>query len=296
MTSPKAKSYSSVAFEVPASMADEAAGILVGGGALGCEVGRPSPAKGIRGAQSPVVLRAYFERIKPATVTRLRATLASAGMLTKGAAPAVSKLTDPGWATMWQKRFAPLPVGERFLIVPPWRREREPRRIRIVIRPGQAFGTGHHPSTAGTLAAVEELCASGRFENALDVGTGSGILAIAMAKLGIGRVTAIDIDEVALANAQENLGLNRVSGRVRLSSTPLASISGRFRLITGNILSSTLIEMAPELISRMARGGHLVLAGILRREAESVVASYLPALTHVGASSQRNWTTLIFRR
>ena len=217
-------------------------------------------------------------------------------MLADGSTPEQRLLEDPGWATMWQARFAPLRIGQRFLIVPPWQRKRHPDRIQLVIRPGQAFGTGHHASTSGTLSALEELCKNRHIAHALDVGTGSGILAIAMVKLGVAEVTAIDSNMAAIGNAKENAGLNRVRARIRFSTTPLGSIQGRFGLIVANILSSTLIRMASDLKARLRPQGHLVLAGILQREAESVAAAYLPELTQIGMRNHGAWATLIFRR
>jgi len=266
-------------------------------GALGCEVSKIArPAGTASVASNPVLLRAYFERITASTLKRLQAKLQAAKMLANGSTPEHRVLEDPGWATMWQARFHPLRIGQRFLVLPPWHRERDPDRIRLVIRPGQAFGTGHHPSTSGTLSALEELCKNQHLEHALDVGTGSGILAIAMVKLGVAEVTAIDTDIAAVANAKGNARLNRVMARIRFSTIPLASLRGRFALIAANILSSTLIRMAPDLKKRLRRHGHLVLAGILQREAKSVAAAYLPELTYVGARNHGAWTTLIFRR
>ena len=112
---------------------------------------------------------------------------------------------------------------------------------RIVIDPGQAFGTGHHPTTYGALGTIEKLCAQRRFEQALDVGTGSGVLAIAMRLLGAGHVTGIDVDALALVNARENAALNSMRGKIRFATTSLARLRRRFDLITANILSSTLI-------------------------------------------------------
>jgi len=182
------------------------------------------------------------------------------------------------------------------LIVPPWQRARDPDRIRLVIRPGQAFGTGHHPSTSGTLSALEDLCGKRHVAQALDVGTGSGILAIAMVKLGVAAVTAIDTDLTAIENAKENARLNRVTAGVRFSTTPLGALRGRFGLIAANILSSTLIRMAPDLKARLRAGGHLALAGILQREAESVANAYAPELSWIGARNHGAWTTLIFQK
>src|SRR5437879_5703942 len=193
-------------------MADDAAAILITGGALGCEVNKISmrPPIGKRG-NHPVQLRAYFERTDPATLEQLKQNLQAAAMLADGYTPEYRVLVDPGWATMWQARFKPLPIGQHLFIVPPWHGGLDSDRIRVVIRPGQAFGTGHHASTAGTLSAIERLCEKRRIRHALDVGTGSGILAIALIKLGVANVIAIDPDATALANAKENARLNRVS-------------------------------------------------------------------------------------
>jgi ribosomal protein L11 methyltransferase len=276
-------------------MADDAAGIVVSEGALGCEVSKLTGRDRTNSGNGPVLLRAYFEHITPATVKRLQAKLRTAKMLASGL---VTKrlLRDPGWATMWQARFSPLCVGRRFLVVPPWQRGSDPDRIRLVIQPGQAFGTGHHPSTCGTLGALEELCTNRRIARALDVGTGSGILAIAMVKLGVAQVTAIDTDVAAITNARENARLNRVGRKIHFSTIPLGSVPGRFGLIAANILSSTLIQMAPDLKARLRNHGQLVLAGILQRERQSVAAAYLPELTQVGLRDDRAWTTLIFRK
>ena len=157
-----------------------------------------------------------------------------------GRTPLRQAVTDPGWATAWMDRFEPLPVGRRLLIVPPWNSNVVTRRLKLIINPGQAFGTGHHATTYGALATIEKLCAKRRFEHALDVGTGSGVLAIAMRLMGVGQVCAIDIDALALENARENAALNSPGGRIRFATTPLARLRRRFDLITANILSSTL--------------------------------------------------------
>jgi ribosomal protein L11 methyltransferase len=289
--------YASVSFQVPSVMADDAAAILVNDGALGCEVKKIScRSREAKPRSNTVLLQAYVARISHARVKRLKAKLNAAKMLANKSTPEPRAIADPGWATMWQSRFVPLPIGRRFLIVSPWHRGRDLDRIQLVIRPGQAFGTGHHKSTSGTMSVVEKLCERRHIAHALDVGTGSGILAVAMVKLGVREVTAIDIDKVALANARENAKLNGLSGKIRFSLTPLGSLGGRFGLITANILSSTLIRIAPDLKARLRSGGHLVLAGILHRETEAVAAAYRPELSYLGACQHGTWTTMIFQR
>jgi ribosomal protein L11 methyltransferase len=291
------RTYVSLEFPVVRGTEDEAAGILIAHGALGCEVvklKRPSPNN--KPQNSDLLLRAYFEQITPAKFDQLTRRLTAAAMLANGSPPNRRSIVDPGWATMWQRRFCPLKIGERLLIVPPWHRDTDTGRLRIVIRPGQAFGTGHHPSTALTLSAIERLCSQQQIIDALDVGTGSGILSIAMVKLGVPKVVAIDIDAAALANARDNARLNRVAGRIRLSTTALDHLSGRFGLIAANILGSVLIGMAANLKRRLRRGGYLVLAGILRREVDTVASVYRHDLSYVDVHYRKAWATLIFQK
>jgi ribosomal protein L11 methyltransferase len=290
------RTYTSVGFEVPPRMVEDAGGMLIADGALGCEVREiPRRAHSSSGRTS-VLLRAYFQRITPSAIKRLQVKLQVAGMLANGSMPEQRVLVDPGWATMWQARFEPLRIGRRLLIVPPWAPEPDRNRICLVIRPGQAFGTGHHVSTSGTLSALEEICQNYHVTHALDVGTGSGLLAIAMVKMGVGDVTAVDTDAMALANARENATLNQIQARIRFSATPLNAIRGRFGLIAVNSLSSTIIQMAPDLKKLLRSHGHLVLSGILRREAETVADAYVTELACVGWRNHRAWTTLIFQK
>jgi ribosomal protein L11 methyltransferase len=214
-----------------------------------------------------------------------------------GRTPPRQVVKDPGWATAWMDRFEPLPVGRRLLIVPPWNCGIATRRLKLIINPGQAFGTGHHATTYGALATIEKLCAKRHFEQALDVGTGSGVLAIAMRLMGIAQVCAIDIDALALENARENAALNSIGyGKIQFATTPLTRLRRRFDLITANILSSTLIAMASALTSLLARRGLLILGGILNREASSVLKTYLPRLRCLSIRRDRGWSTLVLAR
>jgi len=290
------RTYVRLQFDLPAADADQAAAILVAHRALGCEVSKirsPRPAAARKPRQ--VRLKAYFDRLNDTDLRRVRRALESAEMIAGSARLQSETLIDPGWATMWMTRFEPFTVG-RFLIVPPWNHEHRTDRIRLVIQPGQGFGTGHHGSTYGVMRLIDDLCEKRSLTRALDVGTGSGILAIAMRLLGVGDVTAIDIDPVAMENARENAELNHVSKRVRFSLVPIASLRRHFDLITANILSSTLIEMAPRLIHRLAPEGRLILAGILAREASRVIDAYRPAMRCIDRRTDRGWTALVLAR
>ncbi|MGA2409088.1 MAG: 50S ribosomal protein L11 methyltransferase [Candidatus Binataceae bacterium] len=293
----KGQSYGRIAFDIAASRADEAGAIIAAIGALGCETGNlPRPAPGLARHPKMVRLTAYFEPQSAAQLRRAAGRIPPAIGLKELPRLTIDSIRDPGWATMWMTRFEPFNVGERFLIVPPWSNEHRKGRLRIVIQPGQGFGTGHHGSTFGVLRMLEEIHAERTFKRVLDVGAGSGILAIAMKLMGAGEVTAIDVDPAALENARENAVLNRVSRRLRISAIPLRSIRRHFDLITANILASTLIELAPSLKRNLAPAGRLILAGILAREAASVIEAYQPELRCIGRRTDRGWTALLMAR
>jgi len=288
----KADRFVKAAFRVPLAMADEAAGFLVARGALGCAIAQ-SFKPGVK-PPKVVSLEAFFTGVTESQLagqlTGLARAMRSAGMLAGGARrPRASTIVDPGWATLWMKRFKPLLIGRRFLIVPPWSSERETMRISVIVKPARAFGTGHHATTAGVLRALERLFAERRFRSALDVGTGSGILAIAMKLLGAQTVSAIDSDPEALENARENAKLNQLEAGVEFSSAPLNAIRRRYDLIVANILAPTLIEMAPALTRLLARDGCLILSAILAREADEVLPSYRPSLGCFSIGRDHGW-------
>jgi ribosomal protein L11 methyltransferase len=285
--------YAKATFRVPAVMADEIAGFLISRGALGCAVAEMEKPR-----QRPrriLTLEAYFPIANGRRVSGLYAAMRHGGMLAaRSRARKPKKIRDPGWATKWQERFKPFGVGKKFFIVPPWDQRRIPGRISITIAPGFGFGTGRHPSTAGALRAIEKLFAERSYENTLDVGTGSGVLAFAMALLNA-QVTAIDIDGQALENARQNAKLNPTAAGIRFSAKPLARVAGRFDLITANILSSVLTRMAPLLTKRLKRKGRIVLSGILSSEIEQVRAAYR-GLGTVAISRSRGWATLVMAK
>ena len=298
------RSYTRAIFRTHAHLADEAAGILVAGGAIGCAVAGMKLPRARE--QKIVALEAYFDAISTLELSRLKLALEQAGMLADAADEgarngAARRIVDPGWSTLWMKRFGPFRVGRRILIVPPWKRQHEPGRTTIVIQPARAFGTGHHPTTAGALRAIESIVGAHAPKSMLDAGTGSGVLAIAAAlltkRIGFGsEIVAIDTDPTALENARANARLNDVEKSIRFSSIPLASIHRHFDLITANILSHTLIELAPHLRRIVAPGGRLILGGFLADEAGDVLSHYRSPLRCLSLKTHRGWTTLVMAR
>jgi len=291
----KAKTFLKADFDVPVSMADEAAGILVASGALGCAVKAPfSPNPQL---SKTVCLEAFFDRLTPSQLARIESTLAAAGMLGNGRRrPAAHRIVDPGWSTLWKRRFTPLRIGQRLLIVPPWSKVEVRGRRRLVIEPAQAFGTGHHPTTRGVLTLLEAECSKRHFHSALDVGTGSGVLAIAMNLLGVEDVVGIDNDPVALDSARHNAALNHLDRGIRFSSAPLGSLRRRFDLIAANITAGTLMELSSKLKQLLAADGRLILSGILAREVRALIGRFRPELRCLASRIERGWATLVLGR
>ena len=223
------------------------------------------------------------------------------GLSALGFAPArdvqIVPLADENWADAWRAHFTPRAVGRRLLIVPPWDERPANGRIVITIEPGRAFGTGHHGTTAGCLEALEAVVDRARPPRMIDVGTGSGILAIAAARLGVGAVLAIDDDPDAIACAMANAARNHVSDRVRCV---LADAAGLHEppapLLVANLLSAAHRRLAAQYRRSLGTDGSLLLGGILDGEAADLVAALADhGLVHRASLSVEGWTTLELR-
>jgi len=179
------------------------------------------------------------------------------------------------WEGVFRAHHRPVAVGARLLVAPPWDVPEAGGREVIVIDPGMAFGTGQHPTTRTCLEELEDLSATRRLESVLDVGTGTGILAAAAARLGVPRVVGIDIDPGALPVARATLARNGVA-HVSLVAGGLAALRGRYDLVLANLLADALIAEAPALIAHTAPGGRVVASGILEEQLDSVAAAFAP--------------------
>lgn len=212
--------------------------------------------------------------------------------------PSVVALASQDWADAWRAHFRPLPVGKRLLIAPPWDRPRANGRVVITIEPGRAFGTGQHPSTLGCLERLESLLARTVPPRLIDLGTGSGVLAIAAARLGVGRILAVDDDPDAVASAMANAARNRVCDRVRcvLGDAGALEESGA-PLVVANLLTAAHLRLAPRYARYVAPGGALLLGGILDAEAAGVAVSLGGhGFARRASSSLQGWTTLELAR
>ncbi len=212
----------------------------------------------------------------------------------------IQDLVEDDWADRWKAYFKPLRVGRRFLVCPTWDNSEPGAGDRVILMdPGRAFGTGHHETTRLCLEWLEDWTESNRPDtmSLLDLGTGSGILAMAGALLGFGRVLAVDNDEEAVEVARENLRVNGLEGRIVLSVGSVGELEERFDVVAANLQANPLIEMAHALSERLQPGGMLVLSGILVEQGESVRSAYEEAgLLFVERRSAGEWCLLVFQR
>ena len=209
---------------------------------------------------------------------------------------------DVDWVALSLEGLKPVRAG-RFLVHGAHDRQR--RRsgdLAIEIEAGLAFGTGHHGTTAGCLEVLEEVARRERPKNALDLGTGSAVLAIAVAKFSHIPVLATDIDPVATRVAADNVRLNGVSSLVETATAPgfhhpVFSRRGPFDLIVANILAKPLMRLAPQMARHLTPGGSIVLSGILERQRNAVLAAYAgQKFRHVRTLQREGWVTLHLKR
>lgn len=224
---------------------------------------------------------------------RMRAEVAAAALLAGVPAEVIRlKVLGDDWATAWQRDWHAMPVGQRLWVRPSFCELPGDDRLDIVLDPGMAFGTGQHATTRLCLEAIERICDEDMPASMLDMGAGSGLLAIAAAKLGVPEVLAVDNDAIAVEACRVNATVNRVAITSTLGDTPPA---GPFDLVVANILAGPLIEMAPQLAA--CTGRYLVLSGLLQTQADAVGRAYEDqGLQMVRTDVDQEWAAMTFRR
>ena len=199
----------------------------------------------------------------------------------------VSLLEEQNWVHLTQSQFDPIRVSDRLWIVPSWHESPDPDAINLILDPGMAFGTGSHPTTRLCLEWLERNVSAGC--SILDYGCGSGILAIAAARLGAGRVAGVDIDPQAVDSARANAERNGVAATFEDSAQALA---GEYDVVVANILSNPLRVLAPAICAHVRSGGRLALSGILKEQAEEIISIYAQWLPMSVADVREDWVCL----
>ena len=272
--------FLAVRFDTDAAQAERWSEALIDAGALSVDVSDPA-------AGTPQETPVYGEPGGPAAafwaISRVEALFAEGadvGSALREAAHALGApmplhetraVADRDWVRLTQSQFGPIAIGAGFWIVPTWSEPPEPDALVLRLDPGLAFGTGSHATTHLCLAWLRETLAPG--ETVLDYGCGSGILAIAAAKLGARDVSGTDIDPQAIGASRANAKLNGVAvGFVAPDALPARESD----VVVANILAHPLVLLAPALAARTARGGRIALSGILADQAAEVAAAYAP--------------------
>jgi ribosomal protein L11 methyltransferase len=199
------------------------------------------------------------------------------------------------WTENWRSHFAPVAIGRRLRIVPPWESAEDPERVTLVINPGGAFGTGRHETTALCLEAIEEHVFPGA--RVADIGCGSGVLAIAAAKLGAAHVVASDIDPAAVEATRENAEANGVAAKITASESAAPPNGQVFDVVVANIYSDTLVALADPMAACLGSAATMVLSGIEASRSAEVESAYLArGLLRKDIRTRGEWAALVFRR
>jgi ribosomal protein L11 methyltransferase len=219
--------------------------------------------------------------------------------------PQIRTVREEDWAHAWKQFYKPLRIGQRVVLKPTWEEfPAQPDDVIIELDPGMAFGTGLHPSTRLCIAALEAFVRPG--DRVLDLGTGSGVLALVAAKLGAASILATDIDTLAVRVATENAGVNGLAVgdqlRIEHGSVP-AGMAGHFQVIVANILAEVLVGLFdgvygnPPLVEPLAPGGYLILSGILDERGPLVIeAAARHGLHLVEQRQEGDWIALTVQR
>lgn len=228
------------------------------------------------------------------------ARIRAAGLNLGSGRISVRRIARVNWAESWKRHFHPLEISSKILVLPSWSK-RKPRRGQnvVILDPGLSFGTGHHATTAFCLEQLSVLRDADKSQSLLDIGTGSGILSIGGCKLGYTPVVAFDFDPDAVRVARENAALNGV--RFFISQQDLTKLPRRsherFTVVCANLIYDLLIQERQRIVNRLAHGGTLVLAGILKAQFPAVRRAYEEiGMGLVAQRRAKEWHSGAFRR
>ena len=286
----------------PAKRADQVAALLGSFSASGVEFGYHPFAAGREEEQEQVAI--YLEQspeleATAAAITGQLTELQQQLSITTPWEVEREPIVDCDWNAAWKKQFKPLAVAPGLVIKPSWEDYRpQPGEQVIEMDPGMAFGTGHHASTRLALGLLREIYANHPPPSALDVGCGTGILAMAAALWGCPLVLAIDNDPQAVEVARQNFAANRLAGQIEASGKAVGALTETFAVVLANITSDVLLHLATDLHRATAGGGHLILAGILAGEQEAAIKEHFQRLGFqlLAASHQEEWAACLLHK
>lgn len=249
----------------------------------------------------PVTVRTFLAAADAdeALLAEIRHALWHLGRLRQVGTMVVSERREEDWANAWKEHYRVHRIGRRVVVRAPWHEYAPgPDEVVVELDPGMAFGTGLHPSTKLCVLALEAELRPGA--SVLDVGTGSGVLAIAAALLGAGRVDAVDIEPVAVRSTRENAVRNGVGDRVSVSAGsvgPDAPYPGTYDLVLANIIARILVDLSTGLAAAVAPGGTLVLSGVIEGREPDVRAAFDALGLEFDRGAQiEDWVALVYRR
>ncbi|WDF83772.1 50S ribosomal protein L11 methyltransferase [Lacticaseibacillus pabuli] len=254
---------------------DVVSNVLMEAGAEGIQINDQSTGAHVA-ANEAIVTGFYPESVRMpeliSTVTARVQGLTEFGFDTAEATVTTDSIDDAAWATAWEKYYHPVRLTRYLTVVPNWERiaPAQAGEIQLILDPGKAFGTGTHPSTRLTLGFLEQTIRGG--ERVLDVGTGSGILAVAAMRMGAKSVLATDLEDDAVVSARKNIALNPVDNITVIQSNLMTNVpaDGQYDMILANMLPVALVPLIPQLRGRLATGGTFLLAGIIKAKAQLI--------------------------
>ena len=207
------------------------------------------------------------------------------------------EVVGDAWRDAWKEHYKPYAIAEGLVVRPPWEPyEAKPGEKVLELEPGRAFGTGLHETTRLVAQAIKKYAAEAQGKLVIDVGCGSGILALAALALGAERAIAIDNDPEAIDVTRENAARNGLGARVEASTTDVAALAATAPLVLANIEAHVLIPMAPDLMKRVEPGGLLFLSGVLVPQTASVVAAYVEQMDVLETPVLGEWTLIALRK
>lgn len=279
--------YPFLHLDVPADLTDEVSALLFELGATGVEE-RDATTLAKGSGPDVVTLVASFDTREAAEEAR--------DAFDDSFKPRIEEVVGDAWRDAWKEHFHPFALTERITVRPPWEAY-EPKRegeIVLELEPGRAFGTGLHATTSLVSKALDARADELRGREVLDVGTGSGILALVALLLGASRARGIDVDPDAVEVAKENAERNGLADRFVADTTPVEDIEGAYPVVVANIEARVLIPLAEAIKKTVAPGGLLVLSGILVGQEDDVAKAYAPFSVEE-KPVEGEWVALVLR-